>query len=122
MIKMKAKIPPTIHMRGIVLLFLSLCAFAQSGRQQLGGQLVYNGKAFQVDLTWTQSTSPSITSNKVYRSNVSRQETLLFACSTACTSYVDLAIGRGTRYFYEVTAVNSSGESAKSNEFSVTIP
>ena len=36
------------------------------------------------------------------------------------TSYTDSTAANGTTYFYEVTAVNSGGESGKSNEVSAT--
>ena len=77
-------------------------------------------------LSWTQGTvtsgSPPVTGNNVYRGTTSGSETLLISLTTPSTSYVDSAVTAGTMYCYEVTAVNSQGESLKSNEECGTIP
>jgi fibronectin type 3 domain-containing protein len=66
-----------------------------------------------VSLTWTASGSAS--GYTVYRGTASGGETWLAALATA-TSYVDPTAVNGTTYYYEVTAANSRGESARSNE------
>jgi fibronectin type 3 domain-containing protein len=61
------------------------------------------GKSGKINLSWTQSTSPNITENKIYRDGG------LFATVSATTSYSDSNTTKGTTYCYQVTAVNSSG-------------
>lgn len=77
-----------------------------------------------VALTWTQSTttSPAITGNKVYRGTVSGGETLLYTSTTPIVTYTDGPFTTGTTYYYRVTAVNTNGESAYSNEVSAVVP
>lgn len=75
------------------------------------------------NLSWTQPSSGcsiSCTYN-VYRGPTSGSETLLVTGITGLT-YQDTAVTRGSSYCYEVTAVNSVGESPKSNEVCVQIP
>ena len=71
----------------------------------------------QVTLSWTGSSGA--TSYNVYRGTTSGQEALLYS-GVSGTSYTDSTAANGTTYFYEVTAVNSGGESGKSNEVSAT--
>jgi fibronectin type 3 domain-containing protein len=75
-----------------------------------------------VVLTWTQSTSPAITGNKVYRGTVSGSETLLYTSTTPIVTYTDGPFSTGITYYYRVTATNASGESAYSNEVSAVVP
>ena len=71
----------------------------------------------QVGLTWTPSTGA--TSYHVKRSTSSGGPyTQMGAPST--TSYNDSAVMNGTKYFYVLSAVNASGESANSGEVSAT--
>ena len=68
-----------------------------------------------VNLHWTQSTSPGITGNNVYRStNGSGGPYSLLATLGATTSYSDTAVVNGSTYFYSITAKNPGGESALS--------
>jgi fibronectin type 3 domain-containing protein len=68
-----------------------------------------------VNLRWTQSVSPGITTNKVYRStNGSSGPYNLLAALSARTNYSDTAVVNGSTYYYSVTAVNSNGESSLS--------
>jgi thermitase len=70
----------------------------------------------QIKLTWVQSTSPNVTQNKVYRSTSSTTGFTCIATLSACTSYTNTGLTKGKRYYYKVTAVNSSGlESGFSN-------
>jgi fibronectin type 3 domain-containing protein len=71
----------------------------------------------QVSLSWSGSTSA--TSYNVKRSSTSGGPYTKLSSPTA-TSYVDIGLTNGTKYFYVVSAVNSSGESANSSEVSAT--
>ena len=74
-----------------------------------------------VSLTWTprSSVGGSPSGYRVYRGTSSGSETLLATLGTA-TSYTDPTAANGTTYYYQVSAVNSLGESARSNERSST--
>ena len=61
----------------------------------------------------------AITNYNVYRATASGGETLLTQVGNQ-TSYTDNTVTNGTTYFYEVSAVNSVGEGAVSNERSAT--
>ena len=80
------------------------------------------GGTSQVSLTWTTPASDggaAITGYKVYRGTVSNNLSLLTTLGVQ-TAYTDLAVVNGTLYYYEVTALNSAGESARSNQSSAT--
>jgi fibronectin type 3 domain-containing protein len=70
----------------------------------------------QVSLTWTASASAS--SYHVKRSTTSGAETQISAPTS--TNYTDTGLSNGAKYFYDVSAVNSGGESANSPEVSAT--
>jgi fibronectin type 3 domain-containing protein len=70
----------------------------------------------QVELTWSASTGA--TSYHVKRSTTSGAETQI-AAPTA-TNYTDTSVTNGTKYFYVVSAVNATGESANSAEVNAT--
>jgi hypothetical protein len=72
----------------------------------------------KINLTWTQSASPGITQNKVYRATTPGGPYTLRATLATTTSYLDSGLTSGTRYYYRVTAVSSGGESGFSNEAS----
>ncbi|MEV7023083.1 PKD domain-containing protein [Kitasatospora sp. NPDC093558] len=81
----------------------------------------------QAALNWTAPASNggvSITSYRVYRGTASGQETLLTTggCSGlgAVLSCTDTGLTAGQTYYYKVSAVNSIGEGAQSNEASAT--
>lgn len=75
----------------------------------------------KVTLAWTQSTSPNIVSNKVYRATVNGGPYTLVATLAATTTYANTGLTSGTTYYYVVTAVNnSSQESSYSNQASAT--
>ena len=68
-------------------------------------------------LNWTQSASPNITQNKIYRSTTSGGPYTLVATIPAAASYQNNGLVSGTTYYYVVTAVNSSNlESTVSNQ------
>jgi fibronectin type 3 domain-containing protein len=75
-----------------------------------------------VGLTWTAPGSnggASITAYKVYRSTTSGGETLLTTVGNV-NSFTDTTAVNGNTYFYDVSAVNSVGEGAASNERAAT--
>src|SRR5262249_44259647 len=78
-----------------------------------------NGK---VDLAWfapeVHGAAPTPAS-KVFRCTAPVQSTLLATLGNV-TSYTDSTAVNGTTYFYEVSAVNSVGQGAMSNERSAT--
>jgi hypothetical protein len=71
----------------------------------------------QVNLSWNASSGA--TSYNLYRGTASGGETLL-ASGIGSTAYSDGAVSNGTTYFYQVSAVNSAGESGRSPEVSAT--
>jgi fibronectin type 3 domain-containing protein len=73
-----------------------------------------------VILAWTQSTTPGVTANCVYRGLASKQYVIpaLYCSSTPITNFTDTTVSRGTTYFYAVTAQVSGTESGYSNEVS----
>ena len=73
-----------------------------------------------VALQWSppaSSGSSTVTGYDVYRSTTAGTETLL-ASGVPGTSYQDSSAKRGVSYYYVVTAVNSAGQGASSNEAS----
>jgi hypothetical protein len=73
----------------------------------------------RITLNWTQSASPAVTQNKIYRSTTSGGPHTLIATIAAGTSYQNGGLTSGRTYYYVVTAVNSSGlESVASNQAS----
>lgn len=79
--------------------------------------LVATGGNGQVSLSW--SGASSATSYNVKRSTTSGGPYSAVAAPTIA-SYVDTAVTNGTKYFYVVSAVNSTGESGSSAEVSAT--
>lgn len=79
------------------------------------------GSLGQVTLTW--SGSSGATSYNVYRATSSGNESL-YQSGVSTTSLSDTAVTGGTTYYYKVTAVDSAGESGRSNEASAapTVP
>jgi fibronectin type 3 domain-containing protein len=77
----------------------------------------------QASLVWTQSTSSGVTGNCVYRSQVSGGPYTQLACSsTPSTSYVDSTVVGGQTYYYVVTALDGTEESAYSNQVQAVVP
>ncbi|MBV8437394.1 MAG: hypothetical protein JOY95_07780 [Silvibacterium sp.] len=73
----------------------------------------------QITLNWNASSGA--TSYNVYRGTASGSEAATpIAGSVTATSFLDSGLTNGQTYFYQVTAVNSAGESAKSPEVSAT--
>ena len=74
-----------------------------------------------VHVAWNAPSSGGapITSYKLYRGTSPGAETLYKTLGNV-TSYDDTAVAAGTKYYYRVSAVNSAGEGAQSNEVSAT--
>ena len=71
----------------------------------------------RLNLHWTQSTTPGVTQNGIYRRTSSGSYTATpTATIGATTSYQDSGLASGTTYCYVVTTFGSGGESARSNE------
>ena len=68
----------------------------------------------KINLSWLQSPTPGIVQNKVYRSTSEGGNYLLLNTISAGTTYSD-AVSSGSTYYYRVTAVSTTGESAPSN-------
>jgi hypothetical protein len=77
-----------------------------------------------VSLSWNPDNSPDVTGYNVYRrAGSSGSYTRINASLIAATAYTDTSITDGTTYYYETTAVNSSGaESAPSTAVEAVIP
>ncbi|MGN6719026.1 MAG: galactose oxidase-like domain-containing protein [Candidatus Binatia bacterium] len=70
-----------------------------------------------VTLKWTQSTTPGVTQNNIYRrTSTGSYSSTPTAKINAATSYVDSKLSSGSKYCYRVTAVSSGGESPPSTE------
>src|SRR2546426_1878571 len=84
--------------------------------------LLATGGNARVSLSWQAPASnggSAITYYKIYKSTSSGTEVYLTTRGNV-TSYTDLAVTNGITYFYKVTALNSVGESPRSNEASAT--
>ena len=68
----------------------------------------------RIALTW--QTVPEATSYNVKRAETSDGPYITIASRIAAASYADTAVANGTTYYYVVSAINASGESANSNE------
>ena len=94
-------------------------ATAPSAPQNLSARSA-TGKGVQLSWVVPASTGGSaITGYQVWRSTTSGGEALLTTLGVV-TSYKDSATNRGTKYFYELKAVNAVGASGFSNEASAT--
>lgn len=94
-----------------VILVLLLCSFVLALPTQ-----------HQAALSWTQSTGTGLTANCVYRAQTSGGPYTQLACPAPSTSYIDTTVLSGQTYFYVVTAVAGTQESAFSNEVKTVIP
>jgi hypothetical protein len=76
-----------------------------------------------VSLTWAASTSAGVTGYNVFRSTTSGGPyTQLNTTTVATTSYTDSSVSPGQTYYYVVTAVDGSNQSADSNQAQATVP
>lgn len=86
----------------------------------LGGVVAGDGS---VGLRWSAPVSDggsAVTGYRVYRGTAAGGESLLAQVGGDVSGYTDSSAVNGTQYFYEVSAVNGVGESARSNELSAT--
>jgi subtilisin family serine protease len=73
----------------------------------------------KVVLRWSQSASPNVTRNRIYRARTSGGPYSLIATVSARTTYTTTSVSRNRTYYYVVTAVNAAGQaSPRSNEAS----
>lgn len=78
--------------------------------------------AHSVTLTWVAPATGTVTSYNVKRASAAAGPFTAVGTATSPT-FVDTAnLTEGQTYFYEVTAVNSAGESAPSGEVTAIIP
>jgi fibronectin type 3 domain-containing protein len=98
-------------------LSLAVAVFMPAGAVPGAPTLSAAGSGSQVTLTWSAVANAS--SYNVLRSTTSGGETLLVGGRTG-TTYTDTTTAIGTRYYYEVQAVNGNGTSGNSAEVSVT--
>lgn len=77
-----------------------------------------------IDLSWNASTSGSIAGYNVYRANASSGPySKINSSLDPALSYSDNTVSSGKTYYYETTAVDSSGvESSYSNQVQVVVP
>ncbi len=94
---------------------------AASSNVPTPGSLTASAVGNQVNLSW--NTVAGATSYKVYRSTSPGGEGVTaIATGVTTNAYSDPNLQPGLGYYYQVTAVNNSGESARSNEASVILP
>jgi fibronectin type 3 domain-containing protein len=67
-----------------------------------------------ITVTWTAS--PGATGYRIYRSTASGGEGNTPYVTTTATTYTDLHLSSTLTYFYEISAVNATGESARTAE------
>lgn len=95
----------------------------------LGGACVtgFGAVAHYAVLNWTASSSTGVTGYNVYRSTSSSatlangQYTKVNSSPVSGVTYMDTSIAAGVGYYYVVTALSSSGESAASNQFQTAV-
>jgi parallel beta-helix repeat protein len=76
--------------------------------------------ASSVTLTWSGPPpgTPAIDTYTIYRGTSPGSETMLTTVNGSATQYTDSAVSVGTAYYYQVTATNPTGTSARSQETS----
>jgi titin len=93
---------------------------AQRGTAPTAPQAVSGSVSGQgITVRWSSPASNGgspVTGYRVYRGTTSGGETLLAGVGAGTSSYVDKAVGKKTRYFYRITALNVLGESVPSGE------
>jgi fibronectin type 3 domain-containing protein len=83
------------------------------------GGVTATGGPGQVSLSWNGSTGA--TSYNVYRATTPGGEgSTPFRTGLTATTFTDPGLSSGTTYYYQVTAVNGTGESGSSSEVSAT--
>jgi predicted phage tail protein len=76
-----------------------------------------------VDLSWTTPADggAAIKTYSIYRGTTPGSETLLRSLGPTTVTYTDVAVTKGKKYYYQVTATNNVGESPLSNEVSARL-
>jgi fibronectin type 3 domain-containing protein len=78
-------------------------------------------KPGNINLRWTQSTTPGVTQNGIYRRTSSGSYSSTPTVTIpAATSYNDSGLSSRTSYCYVLTAIGTGGESARSNDSCAT--
>jgi fibronectin type 3 domain-containing protein len=80
--------------------------------------VVITPSAGQVNLQWTYE--EDATSYRIYRSTTPGGEGATPLATVTSSSYTDSAVTSGTTYYYEITALNGTTESARSSEYSTS--
>ncbi|HZJ54372.1 MAG TPA: fibronectin type III domain-containing protein [Myxococcaceae bacterium] len=81
------------------------------------GVTANQNKPGRLSVRWTQSVTPGVTQNGIYRRTSSgTYPPTPTATIPANTQYQDNGLTRGTQYCYVVTAISGAGSSAQSNE------
>ena len=78
-----------------------------------------------VVLTWTQSTSPGISTNHVYRctgANCTPAPPAIYGSTAPITTWTDTSVSSSTTYIYAVTASAGAEESPYSNTEAAAVP
>jgi hypothetical protein len=74
----------------------------------------------EIDLSWTAPWG-TVTGYNVYRGSAKGGESATpLAAGLTGTTYADISLSAGTEYWYEVAAVNATGQGSDSNEASAT--
>jgi len=79
-----------------------------------------SASAGNASVTVSWSASSGATSYSIFRSTVSGAEGTTAIATTGSTSFTNTGLTNNTKYFYKVSASNSSGMSAQSSEVSAT--
>ena len=82
------------------------------------GGLVATPGVSQVALLWTAAAGA--TGYNIKRSSISNSSYTVIGTTAGATSYTDSTVTNGTTYYYLVSASNTAGESADSNQASAT--
>ena len=77
--------------------------------------LAYGTESPSIKLTWTQSISPNIAFNSVYRSVNGGKPALLYVTNEPVVTYIDTNVESGYKYCYSVTATNTDGTQSKNS-------
>ena len=78
--------------------------------------VVVTPSAGQINLQWTYE--ENATSYRIYRSTTPGGEGATPLATVTSSSYTDTAVTSGTTYYYEITALTGTTESARSSEYS----
>lgn len=101
----------------LVLMLVSGCGSSQAPTTPTGLTVTSTGP---ITLSWTASSGAS--NYVIFRGTASGSITTktLLTAAVSGTSYTDLPTLVGTTYYYQITAVNSDGQSAPSSEVNAT--